>query len=94
MISIQRSPQTFSVDEIKPGDVVWVRDDEGGSSLLVFEVVSLDQIALVGRFQGEFEWVSPHEQGAPAGVPRSKLAKNEEVGMPLYTVQSVHASAE
>ncbi|MBP6117126.1 MAG: hypothetical protein KBC57_12015 [Neisseriaceae bacterium] len=94
MVSIQRSPRAFSAEDIKPGDVVWVRDDEGGTSLLVFEVVSLDQMALVGRFQGEFEWVSAEEQGAPAGLARAQLAKNEEVGMPLYTVQSVHAQAE
>lgn len=94
MVSIQRSPLTFSAEDVKPGDVVWVRDDEGGSSLLVFEVVSLDQMALVGRFQGEFDWISAEEQGAPASMPRSKLAKNEEVGMPLYTIQSVHGAAE
>lgn len=94
MVSIQRSPHAFSAEDIKPGDMVWVRDDEGGTSLLVFEVVSLDQIALVGRFQGEFEWISAEEQGAPAGSPRSQLAKNEEVGMPLYTIQSVYAPAE
>jgi len=94
MVSIQRSPQAFNAEDIKPGDVVWVRDDEGGTSLLVFEVVSLDQMALVGRFQGEFEWISAQEQGAPSGMPRSQLAKNEEVGMPLYTIQSVHAVAQ
>ncbi|MBP6563057.1 MAG: hypothetical protein KA214_06240 [Neisseriaceae bacterium] len=92
MVSIQKSPRSFSAEDIKPGDVVWVRDDEGGTSLLVFAVVSLDQMALVGRFLGEFDWVSAEEQGAPASMPRSQLAKHEEVGMPLYTIQSVHAA--